>query len=315
MAAEHLIARGYPHMAVILPTQFGWASTRATGFTETCRKHGISCERVELPSKTLPIYWRSNFAKRHQRLGRFVEQLPKPCGVFAVNDVIACFLIETARLSGIRMPRELGVIGVDDDPVPNAAAGLSISSVRMPFREIGWQAALTLDRLQQGKNPPWRVVLPPVSVVVRASTDTFMVQNEPVRRAQAYIEQNRNRSLRVREVVKVVNTTTVTLGRHFVRHLGTTPSEYILLRRIDYAGELLRDRKLNVQQVSDLCGFHSCSYFCKIFKRITGHSPGVARRVEVMNQPTPAATKTRRTTRQKAPSCCGSSLDDSGKPG
>jgi len=74
------------------------------------------------------------------------------------------------------------------------------------------------------------------------------------------------------------------LGKHFQRHLQITPADYILSRRIDYAKELLREGRLNVQQVSEECGFHSCSYFCQIFKQVTTTTPNEIRRPAATHQ-------------------------------
>jgi AraC-like DNA-binding protein len=42
---------------------------------------------------------------------------------------------------------------------------------------------------------------------------------------------------------------------------------------MEYAKELLRAGKLNVSEISDACGFHSCSYFCQMFKRVLHNTP------------------------------------------
>ena len=74
-----------------------------------------------------------------------LDSLPRPCGIFAANDVIACFVVQSIREKGCRVPEDFGVLGVDDDPVPNAASGLALSSIRPDFREVGRQAARLLD--------------------------------------------------------------------------------------------------------------------------------------------------------------------------
>jgi LacI family transcriptional regulator len=281
MAAEHLVARGYRNLISIASASSaqGWSQLRANGFRQACRKLHVKCRHYELTTGELPVYWASNFERRRDKLQRILQDAPKPCGIFAANDVMAYFVIETARICGLGIPHEVAVIGVDDDPVPNAAAGLAISSIQPPFREVGRQAAALLDRLTLNQKVPRRVTLPPLRVVVRTSTDGFMVPNDLVRRAQAYIEERRGQAVRVGDVIRALRTTAVTLGKHFQRHLQQTPAEYILVRRIEHARELLRDGKLNVQQISEACGFHSCSYFGQIFKRVTGLTPGQVRRV------------------------------------
>jgi LacI family transcriptional regulator len=274
MAAEHLINRGYQNLVSMTSSQRDWSQLRVEGFRQECRRGGVQVKHYQLAADILPVDWQRHSLGKNQHLRDIVDHLPKPTGIFTVNDVAACFLIETARHCGVRVPQEIGVIGADDDLIPNAAAGLSISSIEPPFRTLGWQAAAVVDQLRQGRKPSLLTTLPPVRVIVRASTNAFMVSNQLLQRAQTYIEEHRREGAPVTAVAKAVGTTTVTLGKHFREHLNISPSEYILWRRIEYAKELLREGKLNVEEVSDTCGFHSCSYFCHVFKQITSATPG-----------------------------------------
>jgi len=274
MAAEHLVHRGYRNLVMVSSSMMEWTLLRAQGFKDECQKNNIEPLHYQLSDAVLSPVWQPNCLGHNQALHRVISRLPRPCGVFAMNDVAACFVIETARFCKIQIPSQMGVIGVDNDMIPNAAAGLSISSVEPPFRSVGWNATEILDELRTDKKPPLRTILAPVRIVVRASTDVFMVDNPLVRRAQAFIEERRAGPLLVAEVAKMTGTTSVTLGKRFREHLNITTSEYILRRRIEYAKELLRKGDLNVEEVSSVCGFHSCSYFCHVFKRMTLATPG-----------------------------------------
>jgi LacI family transcriptional regulator len=274
MAAEHLLHRGYRTLVAVSSSALDWPRLRVQGFKDECRKQNIEPLVHHLAEDVLSAVWQPNCLGHNQVLHDLINRLPKPCGLFAMNDVAACFVIETARVCKIRIPSQLGVIGVDNDLIPNAAAGLSISSVEPPLRTLGWKAAETLDAHRSGRKVPLRTIMQPIRIVVRASTDVFMVENSFVRRIQAYIEEHRGGPLLVADVAKATGTTTVTLGKRFQEYLNITPSEYILRRRIEYAKELLRKGDLNVEEVSSVCGFHSCSYFCHVFKRMTMATPG-----------------------------------------
>ena len=277
MAAEHLLQRGYRHLAFLGSADLRWSNRRGRGFAETAAAAGVRAQSHELPLARLPVYWAPVIEKCRAELRDILRALPKPCGIFACNDVVACFAIETARAEGLGVPDDIGVVGVDNDPVPNVAAGLAISSVEIPLREVGRQAAELLDLVCRGKAPPRHVVVGPVRVVARTSTNAFMIEDRVVRQAQTYIEAHRVGRVRVAEVVKAGGTTAVTLSKHFARHLHTTPAGYILRRLIEYAKELLRAGDLNVEEVARAGGFHSCSYFCDVFRRKTGTSPGSLR--------------------------------------
>jgi LacI family transcriptional regulator len=276
MAADHLLSRGYRNLAFVGSTEWPWSGLRKASFTHAVKPAGIVPKSYEFAADVLPIEWAWKSERRRRRLAEVLTALPKPCGVFAANDVIACFLIETARDLGIRIPEQIGVLGVDDDPVPNAAAGLAISSVVVPFREMGRRAAEMVDRLRHGKEAQ-RIQLPPTRVVVRTSTDAFMVEDTLVRRAQAFIESHRSGRIKVADVAHAVGCTRVTLGQRFGRHLGMGVLDYILQRRMEYAKDLLRMGDLNVDEVAQDCGFRSTPFFCSVFKRITGTTPGKVR--------------------------------------
>jgi LacI family transcriptional regulator len=278
MAAEHLYSRGYRHLAFIGSSEWRWSKARRKGFVPAALQKQIQPLVREFPLREVPVFWSGNVKRRNESLHRMLDSLPRPCGIFAANDVIACFVVQSIREQGCRVPEDFGVLGVDDDPVPNAAAGLALSSIRPDFREVGRQAARLLDDLLQKKSAAPRVLIPPVCVAVRASTDGFMTDDPLVSRAQHYIETRRQERLLVGDVIRALGTNRVTLGKKFQRHLDVGLQEYILSRRVEYASDLLREGGTSVEKVADICGFSSSSYFSRVFKKVAQRSPGSVRR-------------------------------------
>ena len=274
MAVEHLLSRGYRNLAFIGSSECRWSKLWREGFAAAVKTKGVNSTVHEFPLETLPVFWTWDAARRSENLFQLLESLPKPCGVFAANDVIACFVLQSAREKGYRVPEDIGVVGVDDDPIPNAAAGLAISSVRPDFREVGRQAARLLDEIWHNKPVPERILVPPTSVVVRASTDAFMTNEPLVNKAQSYIEVHRHERVLVEDVVRALGTNRETLGKKFQRHLDVGLQEYILSRRIEYASDQLREGKMSVEKIAEACGFSSCSYFSRVFKKVARISPG-----------------------------------------
>ncbi|MEO6434664.1 MAG: substrate-binding domain-containing protein [Tepidisphaeraceae bacterium] len=280
MAAEHLWSRGHRHFAFIGSSETGWSKQRASGFARWLRGRGVTPASQLFTLEEMPVFWSWNLARRNRRLQEVLAELPRPCGVFAANDVIACFVLQAARHISRRVPEDIGVVGVDNDPFPNAAAGLAISSIELPFREVGRQAARFLEDRWNGAKPGRLVRLPPVRVVVRASTDAFMTSHALVRAAQAYVESRRHERVTVAEVTRAVRTNRVTLGKHFRRELDATLLDYLRRRRLAYAAEQLRAGEATVEQVAARCGFSSASYFSRVFTSHTGHRPGAVRRAQ-----------------------------------
>ena len=56
--------------------------------------------------------------------------------------------------------------------------------------------------------------------------------------------------------------------------MGTTPSAYILSRRLDRAAErLIADPSLSITVVAFELGFNDCSYFARCFRQRYGMAP------------------------------------------
>jgi LacI family transcriptional regulator len=278
LAAEHLWDRGYRHFAFIGSSEASWSKSREQGFERWLRAKGTVPGRHLFSAATLPIYWPGNVARRNQCLQERVSGLPKPCGILTANDVIAWFVLHAARHERCRVPEDLGVVGVDNNPLPNLA-GLGISSVELPFREVGRRAARLLEERLQGRATKCLICLPPIRVVARASTDAFMTRDPLVRKAQSYVESRRHTRVTVQEVTRSVGSNRMTLGSRFQREVGTTILDYVRRRRVAYAEERLRQGNASVAQVAAECGYSSTSYFSRIFQRITGSHAGSIRRL------------------------------------
>lgn len=65
-----------------------------------------------------------------------------------------------------------------------------------------------------------------------------------------------------------------TLYRKLMSLTGQKPSEFIRTIRLKHAARLLKERKLSISEISDMCGFSSTSYFYRCFKKQYGVQPG-----------------------------------------
>lgn len=58
------------------------------------------------------------------------------------------------------------------------------------------------------------------------------------------------------------------LAREFKKEYNQTLIQHVLIRRINYAKELLRFTDLSIGEISEICGIGDLNYFNKIFKRL-----------------------------------------------
>ena len=71
----------------------------------------------------------------------------------------------------------------------------------------------------------------------------------------------------------------VTMRKLFWRELNCSPSAYLLSLRINEAKRLLESPFLRLEDCALQSGFTTAAYFCRVFKKETGVSPGEYRRL------------------------------------
>jgi DNA-binding LacI/PurR family transcriptional regulator len=98
-----------------------------------------------------------------------------PTAIYCANDYIAWKAIEWARSTGIAIPDQVAIIGVDNIEGPDQE--LFLSSIELRVEETGREAMrLILDVLSGACNPETVRTIPPAELVIREST----VCKEPV---------------------------------------------------------------------------------------------------------------------------------------
>jgi len=82
----------------------------------------------------------------------------------------------------------------------------------------------------------------------------------------------------VRRLAGVSGVSEAHFARSFKRAFGVPPHRYLLTRRIEQAVTLLRDTDCSITDIAFATGWESLGTFGRIFRDITGRSPGAMRR-------------------------------------
>lgn len=92
--------------------------------------------------------------------------------------------------------------------------------------------------------------------------------------AVRYIKKNyREQNITVGLLAGECNLSEVYLRKLFVKHLKTTPKQYLQSIRLQRAKQLLSEGRVKISDVSEQCGFQSSYNFSRFFKENTGLSP------------------------------------------
>lgn len=88
-----------------------------------------------------------------------------------------------------------------------------------------------------------------------------------------YIDENLSEPLTLDELSKKATMNKTYFCTVFKRYNGISPWEYISIKRVEKAIELIKTTSLTKLEIAGQCGFNSASNFYKIFGEVTGKTP------------------------------------------
>jgi DNA-binding LacI/PurR family transcriptional regulator len=179
VAAEHLLTLGHRRIGVIsfglhrapdramadqhMQTEATYAVTRhrLAGYQAAVTRAGMDWSAVPVAAGT-----DSTVAEGAAAAAALLDSPRPPTAILCLSDRLAEGAIQVARARGLRIGRDLAVMGFDDAVT---AGPLGLSTIRQPSRQKGEIAACALLALLQGGDVEPATVLP-TELVVRAST-------------------------------------------------------------------------------------------------------------------------------------------------
>lgn len=222
------------------------------------------------------------------RLVRWLKRLPMPIGIMACDDDHGRQVLDACLRAGLRVPEQVAVIGVNNDEHLCSLSNPPLSSVDVNAERIGYEAAALLDRLMAGAPPPAEIVeFPPCGLVVRQSSDMAGIADPQVADALRFIRAHAVEKIGVEDVARALDISRSTLERRFLQMLGRSPKQEILRVQLDCAQDLLTRTNLRMAAIAEKAGFQSPGYFCEVFHRRMGCTPGAYRRDHSVTQFTP----------------------------
>ncbi|ELS58212.1 LacI family DNA-binding transcriptional regulator [Streptomyces viridochromogenes] len=161
LVAEHLIGLGHRRIAHIA----GYGAVgelRRRSFEATMREHGLAEQAVIEPSDMTE-------EGGYRTTVRLLSRPERPTAVFAVNDIAAIGALSAAEELGLRVPRDLSVVGYDNTSIARLRH-VWLTTVDNTSHEVGRRAARCLLERFEGAGGEGRVQLATPALEIRGST-------------------------------------------------------------------------------------------------------------------------------------------------
>jgi AraC family transcriptional regulator len=171
------------------------------------------------------------------------------------------FDLDPARLTvppldGLNLPHLRAAMGAVDAELTAGAAGGRLAAE--------WLANVMAVHLIRHILAPRRPARRPDGALPRGR----------LRAVVEYIEDHLDDGLSLEKMAAVARLSTYHFAHQFKRATGLPPYQYVIMRRVERAQQLLRNGDLSLAEIAARAGFSDQSVFCRHFKRLVGVTPG-----------------------------------------
>ncbi|GAB2769124.1 substrate-binding domain-containing protein [Rhabdobacter roseus] len=270
MGAEYFLKKGFQHFAFYGFSDIVWSRERAEGFEQRINAAGRQVHYFEHKKSRSSELW----YYKPSSLSRWLKELPKPIALMACDDNQGQHITEACRHSGIRIPEEVAVLGVDDDVMLCELSDPPLSSIGLDVEKGGYDAARLLDHLIRNGMADWHnIVVKPTQVITRQSTDIYATEDDYVASSLKYIHQNIEKNLHVDDVVKQIPLSRRALEKRFQLTTGYPIYKYIANLRIEKFTKKLLETDMTVFEIALDLGLGDGKNIARQFKQVKGCNP------------------------------------------
>ena len=282
LAAEHLTQRGFRHYAFCGFVGANYSDQRSRLFKECVNRAGFDCTIYDPPESSreaqiMELEKRGLLFQGH--LARWLKSLPKPVGIMACNDIRGHQVVNACRRLDLTVPEEVAVVGVDNDTIFCELSDPPLTSVALDTLRIGYHAAALLERMMDGGKPPDKpVLIPPLEIVSRRSSDVLAMSDRQLAVGARFMREHVFESITTNEMARAAGMSRRVFERRFLVQVGRSPKAEVLRLRLERAKDLLTATDWNLAQIAERTGFRYSEYLHTVFSQKVGMTPGEFRR-------------------------------------
>ncbi|MGN0833314.1 MAG: substrate-binding domain-containing protein [Kiritimatiellia bacterium] len=258
-AARYLLSlgrfRSYGYVPFSAPTR--WSLRRGQAFAAMMRKAG---ERVSV------------FIPEQSELSGWIRELPKPAALFCACDAVSRRVVEACRVARVRIPSQAVVLGVDNDELICQISRPELSSVRLDTQGEGFEAAKALHALMKGGGRSRTILMKPLGIVERTSTNPPPPAAHLVQTALEFIAQNAVKGISADDVARHMHCSRRLLDLRFAKYHGESAHAAIVRTRLAAVRRELLHSNRKLLLIARECGFRNAAVLKNLFRKTYGLS-------------------------------------------
>lgn len=274
LAAHYFTGLGFKHFAFCGFEGLAWSDRRYKTFSDCLQQSGIA---GVFNYHDWPGSGRQTETERWS-IAEWLKTLPKPICVFACNDDRGVYILEACKIVGLKVPEEVAVLGVDNDELTCDLSSPPLSSIELNFERGGFETARLLDEIMANGKSSNNIVIEPIDIITRQSTNVFSVDDEEVAKALRFIRENYKDPIQVKHVVAATVLSRRDLELKFKNKLRRSIKDEINRLRIESVKRKLINSTDTIYNIAASLTYTDPQHFSRFFRQVTGSSPNEFRR-------------------------------------
>ena len=265
MAARFFAERLFCNFAFFGVKGVVWSDERCKGYRGEVERIGGTFHAFETGKDS---------EKNREVLGRWLRELPKPVALFCCDDAHALIISEICKMENISIPEDVSLLGVDNDELICNISDPPISSIELEVEKGGYAVGKLLHRqIRKEFVGPFNVVINPIRIELRQSTEKHNIEDPYVLRIVKYIERHIAADLTIDAIIGQIPLSRRNIELKFKRVMNTSIYQYVLKCRVKRFANLLLTTDLPLAEIAGEAGFRDCNNISRIFKKFMGCSP------------------------------------------
>lgn len=208
------------------------------------------------------------------KLMQWLRSLPRHTAIFCCDDRQGSMVLEACNEAGINVPSEIAVLGVDNDELRDELCEPTLSSVNLDIERGGYELAEMIENIKICHARHQKdVIIPNLSIVSRASTNTFATDDPYIQKAIDFIHGHLEHAICVNDLLQHLPLSRRLLEIKFKQATGSTIHDYIITNRLNLFASALLESSRPIKEIALDLSFENYGNLIRLFRQEKGCTP------------------------------------------